>query len=62
MKTIKKKFDAVKWVRDVRDKFYAEHKNLKGEEYLNAIKQSIRKNDALFQKNHKFHRKTKNLV
>ena len=39
----KKNFDAIKWVRKVRDKFYEEHKNLKGMDYINAIRTDISK-------------------
>jgi len=39
---IKKDFDAVKWVREIRDKFYEDHKNLKGKDYINAIKKEIK--------------------
>jgi len=38
----KKNFDAVKWVREIRDKFYEEHKHLKGRDYIDAIKNEIR--------------------
>ena len=40
---IKNNFDAVKWVREIRDKFYEEHKNLKGMDYINAIRKEIHK-------------------
>jgi len=32
-----KKFDTVKWVREIRDKYYETHKNLKGSNYIKAI-------------------------
>ncbi len=38
-----KKFDAVKWVREIRDKFYEEHKHLSMEEYLAAHKMEAEK-------------------
>jgi len=62
MKTNHKKFDAVKWVREVRDKFYEEHKNLKGKNYLNAIKNSIKLDDKIIKKHTKLHKKTENLA
>jgi len=43
MKAKHKKFDSVKWVREVRDKFYNEHRNLKGADYLEAIRKGVRK-------------------
>jgi len=36
-----KKFDTVKWVREIRDKYYETHKNLKGSNYIKAIKDEI---------------------
>jgi hypothetical protein len=44
MKTKQKKFDAVKWVREIRNKFYKEHKNLRGSEYIKAIRKDLKKN------------------
>lgn len=41
MKVKKKNFDSVKWVREIRDKFYKEHRNLNRTEYLKAIRKSI---------------------
>ena len=41
MKVKQKKFDSVKWVREIRDKFYKEHRNLNRTEYLKAIRKSI---------------------
>ena len=38
-----KKFDAVKWVREIRDKFYEEHKHLSIKEYMKAHLQEAEK-------------------
>lgn len=55
MKAKQKKFDSVKWVREIRDKFYKEHQNLNRNDYLEAIRKGIRK-DILLRKKGKISR------
>lgn len=51
MSSKEKEFDAVKWVREIRDKFYQEHKHLNGEQYIKAIRDEARKSKFWTEKN-----------
>ncbi len=59
MKVKQKKFDSVKWVREIRDKFYKEHRNLNRTEYLKAIRKSISSDVLSHEKSKRTRRKLK---